>query len=87
MEQEVSTCKALNCAVVNSGCTSNVIGINWLRTAILTHFQVILPYKRDRVEKTFQFGPSKSCPSLNPLRAADFSDHLSLSMEEFSQKN
>ena len=64
LEQEVS--EALNCAVIDSGCTSNVICINWLHCCLDT-----LPSNTDLQEsqsgKTFQFGSSKSYPSLKQV--------------------
>ena len=60
LEQEVS--EALNCAVVDSGCTSNVVGINWLHCYLDTlPSNITLQERQSR--KTFRFGPSKSYPS------------------------
>ena len=67
LEQEVS--EALNCAVVDSGCASNVVGINWLHCYLDTLPRNITLQERQS-GKTFRFGLSKSYPSLNPLRAA-----------------
>ena len=64
LEQEVS--EALNCAVVDSGCTSNVVGINWLHCYLDTLPSNITLQERPSW-KTFWFGPSKSYPSLKQV--------------------
>ena len=64
LEQEVS--EALNCAVVDSGCTSNVISIYWLHCYLDTIPSNITLQERQSGE-TFRFGPSKSYPSLKEV--------------------
>ena len=64
LEQEVS--EALNCAVVDSGCTSNVVGINCLHCYLDTLPSNITLQERQS-GKTFRFGPSKSYPSLKQV--------------------
>ena len=64
LEQEVS--ETLNCAVVDSGCTSNVVGINWLHCYLDT-FPSNITLQERQSGKTFRFGPSKSYPSLKQV--------------------
>ena len=58
--------KAHNCVVIDSGCTSNVVGIHWLHC-----YHDALPSDIDLQErpsgKTFRFGSSKSYPSLKQV--------------------
>ena len=64
LEQEVS--EALNCAVVDSGCTSNVVGINWLH-CYLDILPSNITLQERQSGKTFRFGPSKSYPPLKQV--------------------
>ena len=64
LEQEVS--EALNWAVVDSGCTSNVVGINCLHCYLDTPPSNITLQERQS-GKTFRFGPSKSYSSLKQV--------------------
>ena len=64
LEQEVS--EALNCAVVDSGSTSNVVGINCLHCYLGT-LPSNITLQEKQSGKTFRFGPSKSYPSLKQV--------------------
>ena len=64
LEQEAS--EALNCAVLDSGCTFNAVGINWLHCYLDTLPSNITLQERPS-GKTFRFGPSKSYPSLKQV--------------------
>ena len=64
MEQEVS--EAVNYALVDSGGTSNVVGINWLYLYLDTLSSDIDPHEKQR-GKTFRLGPNKSYPSLKQV--------------------
>ena len=57
LEQEVS--ESLNCAVVDSGCTKNVVGANWLK-CFLDTLPPTFQLQTMKSNNVFRFGPSKS---------------------------
>ena len=64
LEQEVSD--ALNCAIVDSGCTRNVCGVNWLNCYLDT-LPSDVEIKEELSDRNFSFGPSKTYKSLKQV--------------------